>query len=84
MILTIDRALHPVARRPGLLQPDEVIDLLSCRRNWRVTAEQLADCLERPLDQVLHCLSYMTSLGLLKTQRDDGAWYYTLAIAQAC
>lgn len=78
MMLTIERALPEVAKRPGLLQPDEVVELLLCRRNWRVSAEQLAECLERPTDQVLHALSYLTSLGLLTATRIDDAWYYCL------
>lgn len=79
MLQLLERALPPAAMRPGLLQPDEVIDLLACRRNRMVTAEELADFLSRPVDQVLHCVSYMTSLGLLSTCRNDGAWYYRLA-----
>ena len=80
---TLERALPAIAKRPGLLQPYEVMDLLACRRNWRVTASELADCLSRPLDQVLHVLSYMTSMGLLATCRVNGAWYYSLATAAA-
>ena len=80
-MLLIEHALPEVAKRPGLLQPHEVIDLLSCRRNWRVTAEHLAESLERPTDQVLHVLSYVTSLGLLSAQRIDDAWYYGLDAA---
>lgn len=78
-MFTIERALPSVAKRPGLLQPYEVIDLLSCRRNWWVTAEELAEYIERPVDQVLHVVSYMTSLGLLRTSRINDAWYYQLA-----
>ena len=80
---TLERALPAIAKRPGLLQPYEVMDLLACRRNWRVTASELADCLSRPLDQVLHVLSYMTSMGLLSTCRVNGAWYYSLIAAAA-
>jgi hypothetical protein len=79
MLHTLERALPPIAKRAGLLQPYEVLDLLSCRRNWRVTAVELSDYLSRPLDQVLHVLSYMTSLGLLSTCRINGAWYYNMA-----
>lgn len=78
MLYALNRALPPAACRPGLLQVSDVVDHLSCRRNWRVTAEQLAEYMERPLDQVLHVLSYMTSLGLLSTSRHEGAWYYML------
>lgn len=84
MLYTLERALPAIAKRPGLLQPYEVLDLLACRRNWRVTANELSDYLSRPLDQVLHCLSYMTSMGLLSTCRVNGNWYYSLAAAQAC
>ncbi len=52
--------------------------MLSGRRNWQVTAEDVADILERPLDQVLHVVSYMTSMGVLATSRIDGAWHYHL------
>lgn len=82
MLQQLDRALPPAARRPGLLQPAEVMDLLVCRRNRQVTAEELADFLSRPVEQVLHCVSYMTSLGLLTARRADGAWYYQLASYQ--
>ena len=78
MLQMLDHALPPAAKRPGLLQPDEVLELLYCRRSWRVSAEQLAESLERPLDQVLHVLSYMTSLGLLTTCRLNGTWCYQL------
>jgi hypothetical protein len=83
MLHTLERALPAIAKRPGLLQPYEVMDLLACRRNWRVTAGELADYLSRPLDQVLHVLSYMTSMGLLNTCRVNGAWYYSLTTAAA-
>ncbi len=79
MLLTLERALHPVTKRPGLLQPGEVFELLTARRGWRVRAEEVADCLARPVDQVLHVLSYMTSLGLLEAHRANGVWTYKLA-----
>jgi hypothetical protein len=79
MVQTLERALHPVAKRPGLLHPGEVYDLLTARRGWRVRAEDVAECLDRPVDQVLHVLSYMTSLGLLEATRVNGTWMYKLA-----
>ena len=78
---TIERALPPVARRPGLLQPAEVIDLLSARKNWQATAQFVSECLDRPLDQVLHVLSYMTSMGLVASHQVDGTWHYGLTPA---
>lgn len=79
MVHTLERALHPVTKRPGLLQPGEVFELLTARRGWRVRAEEVADCLSRPVDQVLHVLSYMTSLGMLEAHRVNGVWLYRLA-----
>ena len=76
---TLELALHPMAKRPGLLQPGEIFDLLTARRGWKVRAEDVADCLSRPLDQVLHVLSYMTSLGILEARRSNGVWQYRLA-----
>ena len=75
---TLERALPPAATRPGLLQPADVIDLLECRRNRAVTTSDLADFLSRPVDQVLHVVSYMTSLGLLEARREHDGWYYRL------
>jgi hypothetical protein len=75
----LDRALHPVATRPGLLQPGEVFEVLLASRRHRHRAEDLAATLGRPLDQVLHVLSYMTSLGLVDARRGEGVWTYTLA-----
>ncbi|MNT75844.1 hypothetical protein D3C72_2147770 [compost metagenome] len=54
------------------------MDLLECRRNRAVTTHDLADFLSRPLDQVLHVVSYMTSLGLLAAHREADGWYYQL------
>jgi hypothetical protein len=76
MLQTFERALPPAARRPGLLSPEQVLDLLGCRRGWLATVHDLADCLERPLEQVLHVVSYLTSLGLLNTVRRDDTWFY--------
>ena len=78
MMTTLERALPPAANRPGLLQPADVMDLLMCRRNRAVTSHELADFLSRPLDQVLHVLSYMTSLGLMEAHREPDGWYYRL------
>lgn len=75
---TLEFALHPTAKRPGLLQPGEIFDLLTARRGWKVKAEDVAECLSRPVDQVLHVLSYMTSTGLLEAQRVNGVWQYRL------
>lgn len=75
---TLERALPPAANRPGLLQPDDVVDLLACRRNRSVTTHELADFLSRPVDQVLHVVSYMTSLGVLEAHRETDGWYYHL------
>ncbi|MEB3196248.1 MAG: hypothetical protein VKP62_03500 [Candidatus Sericytochromatia bacterium] len=79
MTQTLDRALHPEAIRAGLLQPGEVFETLMRCRSVRFRAEELARFLARPLDQVLHVLSYMTSLGLLDARRDNGVWTYQLA-----
>ena len=76
MLHTLERALPSIAKRPGLLQPYDVLDILACRRNRQVTATELADCMEKPVDQVLHALSYLTSMGMLEVQRVNGAWYY--------
>lgn len=81
MMTTLERALPPAANRPGLLQPKDVMDLLLCRRNRAVTSAELADFLSRPLEQVLHVVSYMTSLGLLEAHRESDGWYYRLAAA---
>lgn len=78
MMSTLERALPPAAIRPGLLQPIEVLDMLACRRNRAVTTQDLADFLSRPLEQVLHVVSYMTSLGLLESSREPDGWYYRL------
>lgn len=77
MLHTLERALPPAAQRPGLLQPDEILALLAPYEYWRITAEEVCDYLSRPMDQVLHALSYLTSLGLLSTTRLHGTWYYT-------
>lgn len=79
MLQTLERALHPATKRPGLLQPGEVFELLTARRGWKVRAEEVAECLSRPVDQVLHVLSYMTSLGLLEATRANGVWLYRVA-----
>ncbi|MEB3330366.1 MAG: hypothetical protein VKQ33_14165 [Candidatus Sericytochromatia bacterium] len=76
---TLDRALHPDATRPGLLQPGEVFEALLASRRARHRADHLARTLGRPLDQVLHVLSYMTSLGLVDARRGDGVWTYAVA-----
>lgn len=78
MLQTLERALPTAALRPGLLNPDDVIDLLGARRNLKLTAEELAEFLSRPLEQVLHVLSYLTSFGLISTCRINDAWYYRL------
>lgn len=76
---TLDRALHPDATRPGLLQPGEVFEVLVKVGGRPLRAEDVAERLARPLDQVLHVLSYMTSLGLLDARRLNGIWSYGLA-----
>ena len=78
MLPLLERALPDAAKRPGLLSPDDVLSLLGCRRHWRATAHDLADCLERPLEQVLHVISYLTSLGMLTPCQIEGIWYYRL------
>ncbi|MEB3284068.1 MAG: hypothetical protein VKN33_02120 [Candidatus Sericytochromatia bacterium] len=79
MLKVLDRALHPDATRPGLLQPGEVFEALMQQGRTRFGASDLATLLCRPVDQVLHVVSYMTSLGLLAAHRDNGRWTYELA-----
>ncbi|HEY9720419.1 MAG TPA: hypothetical protein V6D47_00280 [Oscillatoriaceae cyanobacterium] len=79
MLLTLEKALPLAAKRPGLLEPDAVLDLLGARRNLMLTAEDLAEYLCRPLEQVLHVLSYLTSFGLVATCRVNDAWHYKMA-----
>ena len=79
MVQVLDRALHPDATRPGLLQPGEVFEALVRHGRARFRAYDLAALLARPVDQVLHVVSYMTSLGLLAAHRDNGVWTYELA-----
>ena len=81
MNITLERALPAAAKRPGLLQPADVCDLLECRRNRAVTSAELADFLSRPVDQVLHVVSYMTTMGVLEAHRESDGWYYRLAAA---
>ena len=78
-MITLDRALHPNATRPGLLQPGEVFEVFVKVGGRPLRAEAVAERLDRSLDQVLHVLSYMTSLGLLEARRSEGVWTYGLA-----
>lgn len=79
MLQVLDRALHPDATRPGLLQPGEVFEALVRQGRARLRVNELAALLARPVDQVLHVVSFMTSLGLLAAHRDNGVWTYELA-----
>lgn len=75
----MDAALPDSARREGLLQIEEVLAWLKAHRRRDVTVHELAAVMGRPVEQVLHAVSYLASMGMLRGVHADNGWRYVLA-----
>lgn len=75
----VDAALPATARRDGLLQVEEVLGWLKAHRRRDITVHELATVMGRPVDQVIHAVSYLASLGMLRGVHADSGWRYVLA-----
>lgn len=80
---TLSQVLPLSVFRPGRVKPDDVIALLASPGHWAATAQEVADALRRPVEQVMDVLSYLTSVGALQAGRVNGAWCYRLTFVAA-